>query len=351
MMILLAALSALLILSVLISFIRNDYWIFRILEYPRLQKLFASVLVFGFWCIYPPVEPGLYQWLMWGVLLCILYLLYRIVPYTIFWRKEMKRVAAGDRNNELKIFAANVLQYNTEYGRMLQQIKACDPDLIYLLETNSAWAEGVKELALNYPFQLAAPLENTYGLLFFSRLKLTGAAVKYLVKNDIPSIETIVILPSGQPVHIWGLHPEPPVPGESIYATAKDKELMKVALKVKNCKTPCIVFGDLNDVAWSHTTQLFRKTSRLLDPRRGRGFYSTFSAHHWFIRFPLDYIFCSGHFGLVEMRRLPKNGSDHFATFTHIAFQPVLEQVQEAPKAGKEELKEATELASQHVKE
>ena len=71
-------------------------------------------------------------------------------------------------------------------------------------------------------------------------------------------------------------HPEPPVPGENLYSTAKDKELMKVALKAKECKLPCIVFGDLNDVAWSHTTELFRKTSELLDPRRGRGFYSTF---------------------------------------------------------------------------
>jgi endonuclease/exonuclease/phosphatase (EEP) superfamily protein YafD len=126
---------------------------------------------------------------------------------------------------------------------------------------------------------------------------------------------------------------------------------MKVALKVKECNTPCIVFGDLNDVAWSHTTELFRKTSRLLDPRRGRGFYSTFSAHHWFIRFPLDYVFCSEHFGLINMKRLPKNGSDHFATFTHLLFQAGLKNVQEPPKADAEETKEAQAMASQPVVE
>ncbi len=263
----------------------------------------------------------------------------------------MLRVASQNKENEIRIFAANVLQTNTQYAKMLQQIRDCNPDIIFLLETNKAWANGVKELAADYPYQLLQPLENTYGLLFYSRLKLKGQAVNYIVKNDIPSIEATVYLPSGQPVCIWGVHPEPPVPGESLYSTSKDKELMKVALKVRDCKFPCFVFGDLNDVAWSYTTELFRKTSRLLDPRRGRGFYSTFSAHHWFIRFPLDYIFCSEHFGLIQMKRLPKNGSDHFATFTQLAFKAVLKTVQNAPAADGAELKEAKEMAAQPVKE
>jgi endonuclease/exonuclease/phosphatase (EEP) superfamily protein YafD len=263
----------------------------------------------------------------------------------------MKSVALGDPQNQLKLFAANVYQENRAYQKLLEQIKACDPDLVFLLETDKAWADGVSELAATYPHQLLAPLDNTYGLLFYSRLPLHHAAVNYLVKADIPSIEATMVLPSGQRIHVWGLHPEPPVPGENLYATAKNKELMKVALKVKACKTPCIVFGDLNDVAWSHTTQLFRKTSHLLDPRRGRGFYSTFSAHHWFIRFPLDYIFSSEHFGLITMKRLPKNGSDHFATFTHLQFQAGLTHVQDAPKADAEEIAEAKEMAAQEVNE
>jgi endonuclease/exonuclease/phosphatase (EEP) superfamily protein YafD len=171
------------------------------------------------------------------------------------------------------------------------------------------------------------------------------------VKPDIPSIEAVLELENGQQVKIWGLHPEPPVPGESLRATAKDKELMKVALLAREEQLPCVVFGDLNDVAWSHTTKLFRKTSGLLDPRIGRGFYSTFSAHHWWIRFPLDYIFCSPDFGLVSMRRMPKNGSDHFATFVHLVYQPILQKIQAAPEATTEDLKEAKEKATQLVKE
>ena len=348
--ILLSVLSILLIASVVISLIRNDYWLFKIFEYPRLQKLGILLVVLGLWAIYWPVAtfPKI---LIAGLAVCLIYLLYKIGPYTILSKKEVKRVKGGDKNNELKIFAANVYQENNNYKALLQQIKSTDPDIIFLLETHSAWADAVKELGAAYPYQLLEPLENTYGLLFYSRLPLEDASVKYLVKTEIPSIEATATLPSGQKIHIWGLHPEPPVPKENLYSTAKDKELMKVALRVRECKLPCFVFGDLNDVAWSHTTELFRKTSCLLDPRRGRGFYSTFSAHSWLIRFPLDYIFCSEQFGLMSMKRMPKNGSDHFATFTHLVFQPSLEQVQEAPDADAKELTEAKEMAAQPVNE
>jgi endonuclease/exonuclease/phosphatase (EEP) superfamily protein YafD len=341
----LTVLSIVLITAVFITRVRSDFWIYKILEYPRMQKFVLVMLVLAGWAFYwQDLETG--HWVVAGALaLSAGYLVYKISPYTFLTSKEMKLVRDGVPENSIKLFAANVYQENQQYRRLLEQIRAMDPDIIFLLETNRAWADAVQELGKDYPFQLLEPLENTYGLLFYSRLKLEKAAVRYLVKNDIPSIEAIACLPSGQKVQLYGLHPEPPVPGENLYSTAKDKELMKIAFKVRDCSLPCIVFGDLNDVAWSHITELFRKTSTLLDPRRGRGFYSTFSAHHWFLRFPLDYVFCSNDFGLVNMRRMPKNGSDHFATFVHLSYQKRLEQEQEAPEADGKEISEAVEVS------
>jgi len=40
----------------------------------------------------------------------------------------------------------------------------------------------------------------------------------------------------------------------------------------------------------SYATDCLEKQVNLLDPRR-EGFYSTFSANHWYMRFPLDYVF------------------------------------------------------------
>lgn len=349
--IVLAIVSLILIVSVFLSLIKKDFWVFKILEYPRLQKLVLIGIVLFCWFFFWPEKELLYQVIIGALILSLIYLIYKIWPYTIMAKKEMLRVRSTDPENEIKIYSANVLQENTNYYLILNQIKNTNPDLVFLLETNTAWANATKDLEKDYPYKLLLPLENTYGLLFYSRMPFEKGRINFLVKNDLPSIEAIVQLPSGEKIQIWGLHPEPPIPGESLYSTAKDKELMIIALKARECLLPCIVLGDLNDVAWSHTTELFRKTSELLDPRRGRGFYSTFSAHNWFIRYPLDYIFCSREFSLIQMLRMPKNGSDHFATFTHLAYRHNLKEKQDPPKADKEELEEAHELEKTPIKE
>ncbi len=72
------------------------------------------------------------------------------------------------------------------------------------------------------------------------------------------------------------------------------------------------MLGDLNDVAWSRTTSLFQKTSKLLDPRRGRGMYNTFHASLPFLRWPLDHFFVSSQFRLVDLRVERSVRADHF---------------------------------------
>ncbi len=47
---------------------------------------------------------------------------------------------------------------------------------------------------------------------------------------------------------------------------------------------------------------------------------------------------------------MPKNGSDHFATLTHLALKTDLKYRQDPPKADNEELEEAHELATQALK-
>jgi endonuclease/exonuclease/phosphatase (EEP) superfamily protein YafD len=180
-------------------------------------------------------------------------------------------------------------------------------------------------------------------MLLYSRLELVHAEVKFLVQDDIPSIHARVKLPSGQEVGLHCLHPRPPFPTEDESSKERDAELLIVGREIKREPIPVVVLGDLNDVAWSRTNYLFQDVSGLLDPRIGRGFYNTFHAEYPLVRFPLDHFFHSNHFRLVDFRRLPYFGSDHFPVFISLSYEPDATSRQPELQASPSEQQEATE--------
>lgn len=96
---------------------------------------------------------------------------------------------------------------------------------------------------------------------------------------------------------------------------------------------PFIVAGDMNDVAWSKTTSVLLRTSNLLDPRRGRGIFSTFPVQAPGLRWPLDHIFHTDEFKLVSLSILGDSGSDHFPLLVQLCHEPAAEAQQDSPPA------------------
>ena len=203
---------------------------------------------------------------------------------------------------------------------MLALIREHQPDVFVTLESDAWWQEQLDTLEGSYRFSMKCPLDNLYGMHVYSKLPLEDGATQFLVDDDIPSMHAMVVLPNGLKVRVHFLHPAPPSPTEHDESTERDAELLVVAKSVKGLETPVIVAGELNDVAWSTTTRLFRKISGLLDPRIGRGMFNTFHAGHWFLRWPLDHLFHSQHFTLSFIRRLPHFGSDHFPMLVELNY-------------------------------
>jgi endonuclease/exonuclease/phosphatase (EEP) superfamily protein YafD len=142
---------------------------------------------------------------------------------------------------------------------------------------------------------------------------------------------------------LHSLHPEPPHPARSKDTEERDAELLIVAGQAAESTLPVLVAGDLNDVAWSHTTSLFQKISGLLDPRVGRGMYNTYHAGYPLVRFPLDHIFHTGDFELVRLEKGPAFGSDHFPVFIELRFAPEEAPAQRPPLPSPETRREAEE--------
>ena len=328
----------------LIPLVRNDYWAFRVFEYPRFQKLIACAVLLLVLCFFLYRDPSLDIYIISALLLAnTFYLFYQIYPFTYLSKKELLRIGAELPDNTIALMTGNVFQYNREAKAYLENVFNADPDILLLLETDSWWDSETSELAEKYPYSVKAPQENTYGMLLYSKIELLDYEVKFLVEDDIPSIHTLAVLPCGQKVQLYCVHPTPPVPQENPRSTERDKELLLVADKAKGNVYPVIVMGDLNDVAWSYTTSLFCKISGLLDPRKGRGFFNTFHAKSRFLRFPLDHVFCSTDFKLVTIKKLDAAGSDHFPMYVKLQYEKVASLEQEEPVASAEERELAEE--------
>ncbi|HWR52384.1 MAG TPA: endonuclease/exonuclease/phosphatase family protein [Bryobacteraceae bacterium] len=241
----------------------------------------------------------------------------------------------------VRVLISNVWMPNRNAAGLLDLIRQHDPDIILLMEPDHWWQQQLCELNRGYPHSLQCPLENTYGMLLYSRLPISDASVRFLLLDDVPSMVCRVHLPSGDSFRLYAVHPLPP--GMTVDTTQRDAELVLVGREVKRSGEPAIVAGDLNDVAWSGTTRLFQKVSGLLDPRAGRGFYNTFHARLPLLRWPLDHLFHSPEFRLARIERLPSYGSDHFAILAELSFEPNGAHAQEPPKPEPEDHAEAKE--------
>ncbi|AMR32017.1 endonuclease [Mucilaginibacter sp. PAMC 26640] len=323
--------------------IKHDYWVFRVFDYPRLQKLFLNAVAVTLLLFCYNGSVTLKYALLAAIVINIIHLLWLILPFTRLGKRQVLRAGLKDPLRSISIVIANVFQDNTNSKGCLRVIANANPDVVVLLETNERWDQETRSLKENYPYFKRVPLENTYGLLLYSKLKLIDTEVKYLVELGIPSIHTLLELRNGQMIQFYAVHPTPPVPTENVRSTERDKELLLVADLAKASKLPVITAGDLNDVAWSHTTELFLKMSGLLDPRRGRGFYNSFHAHYFFIRFPLDHAFISRHFKLIKIKRLENSKSDHFPIYLEVQLENDAYEQQEPLVADAEDKEEAQE--------
>jgi endonuclease/exonuclease/phosphatase (EEP) superfamily protein YafD len=293
-----------------IPLIKWDHWSVRVFDYPRFQKLVIHLLLILAWWIFGEHST---ENIIWTGLLGIgtIYLLSQVWPYT-FFAKKMIDLVPYNQEKGIHLMIGNVYQYNRKFGKALNLIRDKNPDLVFLVETDQSWADAMEPLHESYPHRILVPLENTYGLVLYCKLPIVKQQIHYLIDEEIPSLEIDVKLRNGQIVTVYAIHPTPPVPGENPTSTDRDAEILIVGKKSKANPKPSLVIGDLNDVAWSYTTSLFLKTSELADPRRGRGFFSTFHAKIPLFRWPLDHVFLSKHFGLSAIHVLPGIGSDHF---------------------------------------
>lgn len=312
-----AVLTALIVLVTALPLSSSKAWWVRMWDFPRLQiavaTLPAAALSFlGFW-----------PWATVPVLAaCLGYQLWRIRPYTPLTRTEVEFAQAEDRR-DVRLLSANVLMENEAHEKVIAFVESEDPDILLLLETNDRWVAALEPVLARYPTVLREPRGDYYGLVFATRLPAKTVRTVRLSLDDTPAVIAELTAPDGGAAfRVVGLHPRPPVPGQD--TVERDAEVLYAARFACRSGVPLVAIGDFNDAAWSDTSQRFKNVGGYLDPRIGRGLYSSFDANNWLVRCPIDQLFVTPDVAVVSFGLGPHVGSDHFPIVATLRLDPEL---------------------------
>lgn len=302
-----------------LPFIRTNAWWIRVLDFPRLQ-----IAVFCLLTLFLLFKFLNYRKLSNQVLIALvagafIYQLTLIIPYTPLYPVEVPFNSDVRKDDHFTILHSNVKMTNRQAKELLALVEKYQPDILSVNEPDEWWAQQLQPLDKSYPYRMKKPLSNTYGMMLFSKLPLRSKEINFLVKEDVPSFFAEVVLPSGKMFNLHCLHPEPPRPGSSTYE--RDTELLIVGRQLRKSGEPALVVGDLNDVAWSRTSKKFKQYGNVVDPRRGRGLFSTFNANWPLLRYPLDHFFFTRDFVLNDLQKLSDIGSDHFPMYISLSLR------------------------------
>lgn len=319
----------------------NEWWI-RIWDFPRVQILIAMIAIgIALWFFDRAWRPFIPI-----ILLCLSgWQTYRVFPYTSLASPEFARAEPNEDYADacFSVLTLNVLQSNRDYARTINLIRQTDPDILLLTETDKGWAKALAPIMAGYPEQLHRPLDNTYGIMFATRLPMRDASIQDLAEKDTPSVFSTLMV-GERSFRVIGLHPRPPTIDQD--TEERDAELVLAARHARDIDMPVLAIGDFNDVAWSDTTRLFSDIGSFLDPRIGRGTFATFPADKIWLGWPLDHLFATEEFLLGGMKVGEPVGSDHRPFTAELCLAPRLARARnksgENPSA--EDEQEATEV-------
>ncbi len=316
--------TSLIVLTLASLIYESSLWYLKVLDFPRLPMLVALVLCFVVFTVWTD-RWKVAAWLMLaGLLAATAIQAYILFPYMPLSAESIPAASGSEASsNSFSIVVANVYMHNRQADELLEIVKDKKPTFLLVMEVNDWWVQKLGTLRSGYPYRIERPYDNTYGMALYSKLPLNDTNVLYLNQDKVPSFRAKVTLGDGAVFQLFTIHPVPPKPSEyPDNIGEKEVALMKAGRLIAARGTlPTLMAGDLNDVGWSYNSRRFETLSGLRDLRCGRGIFNTFDAKSMVLRWPLDYIYVSPEFKVLELERLDDFGSDHFPYYAKLVLE------------------------------
>lgn len=307
-----------LLLATLVSLIESNRGLIRMLDFVREPVIYlaAVLMVLALFAARPRRALTI------ALLAAVIGInLWRIWPYTPLAPEQLSMPDEVDGMSCARVLAFNVLQPNEDHAATAALIERVDPDILLLMETDDVWAAALEPQLAQYGYRLEQPLDNKYGMIFATRLQVDRAEMVSNTSSNTPTLYATLRMGDGARFEVIGLHPRPPLPGES--TESRDENIARAGARTPDKLGNVLAIGDFNDVPWSSTTSRFVRDGQYLDPRAGRGSFATFPADYAALGWPLDQIFVKEGVKVEELAIGEDVGSDHLPLIAKVCVDPM----------------------------
>ncbi len=214
----------------------------------------------------------------------------------------------------------NKLYFAPNYDALLNWIKEESPDILIIQEADPPTSNLTKTLS-EYPYSIKKIPTNPFGFILLSKFPISEHKIGETQKHVLNNIyaHAVIDISENLKISLYSAHPVPPV--SYIYTTQRNEDIMQMTNMIKEDSSTNIIFlGDFNITPYSPFFKDVLKTTGLKNQYTSLlplpSWPSTY--YEYIFQIPIDHILHKGDLELVDKRRGPAMGSDHYplvATF------------------------------------
>ncbi|MGB3607634.1 endonuclease/exonuclease/phosphatase family protein [Psychroserpens sp.] len=293
----------------------------KMLDFPRIQFFITSLICLVILIVLTKHRKW-YNYVMMSLLLLGLLIngnyLYSYTPFSSVTVPNSPPSINTDK--VISILLVNVKMKNRNSKKLLEQIETKNPDVILAMEVDRWWDKQLSKIEKKYPYHREVINDVAYGMALYSKYSFENITVDNLNNDKIPYIEGLLRVKNNRLVTFHCVHPVPPTHYKDLPDNEgnEEKAMKMLGFRVEEANYPSIVIGDFNDVVWSKVDELTHTDNLLFDVRTGRGFYNSYNAESFIMRWPLDHIYVTKEFSLKKIERLDYMGSDHYPMYVEL---------------------------------
>lgn len=221
--------------------------------------------------------------------------------------------AASDVAGEPQFISLNLYIHNHDHDRVRRYLEERDPQLLVLSELTPDWVRELEPLLSRYPYWVSEGRKSPWGLGVFSRYPLRDAEILSLGVSGSVNVHATVERPEGD-LELVAVHLVSP--GSPLRRRQRNRQLAMMAELLGPPRqppaAPRLVLGDMNLTPFSPDFGALLDLTGLTDARRPAGYLGTWPTWMPLLQIPIDHCLADPGLGMLQVRRGPRVGSDHY---------------------------------------